>query len=153
MCCNHKVILCSFIFSVNVVCFAQGSPRIGTSGTCSRTASVTPERGEVLCFVHAHLPHVLQLASSTSAVVIEVQQDGFYLGMHDHHCFSCHLPSKRVSADATHIASAELEGRPDFLVCSITPRWTKTLNLTMTRNQTWKWCRGWIISHREQLVK
>lgn len=42
-----------------------------------RTASVIRESGEALHFVHAHLLQLLQLASSTSAVLAEVQENSF----------------------------------------------------------------------------
>lgn len=125
MCCKHKVRLCSFIFSVNVVCFTQGSPRIRASGTCLRAASVVPEHGEVVCFVHAHLPSCCSWHCQQVLWVIEVQQKGFHLGMHGHHCFSCHLPCKHVSTVAIHVGSAEQKGRPDFHFCFIEARGEK----------------------------
>lgn len=45
-----------------------------------------PDSEEAVCFIHTHLAQVLQLASSTSAVAVMVQQNRFYLGMHNH-CF------------------------------------------------------------------
>lgn len=63
---------------------------------------------EVVCFVRAHLPQSLQLALSTSAVVVKVQQNDFYLGMYDHHCL-CHIRCRHVSTDGMHIRGAEQE--------------------------------------------
>lgn len=74
---------------------------------CVRTTSVIPECGALVYFVDAHLQRFLQLASPTSAAVIEVQQSGFHLGMYDHHCSPCHLPCRHVSTDGIHIAEQE----------------------------------------------
>lgn len=70
--------------------------------------------GEVVCFVHAHLPRLLQLASLSSSVVIGLQQSGFYFSMYNHHHFPRHLPCKH----AMHTGSAEQEGWPESLVSS-----------------------------------
>lgn len=71
--------------------------------------------GKWFVFASAHLPQLLQLASSTSGAAIEVQQTGFNLGVYDHHCSSCHLPGRHVCTDGLHIGSAREEGRPDPL--------------------------------------
>lgn len=123
MCCKHKVILCSFIFSVNVVCFAEGSLRglaLVARGRKQHLSHLSVGKCYVL-FMHTcriccswHRQQVLSW--------LRCSRMGYHQGMHDHHCLSCHLPCKHVSADAIHTGSAEQEGRPDFLVCSIKPR-------------------------------
>lgn len=151
LCCKHKVIVCSFtesIFYVNVVYLAQGSPRIGASGTCWRMSSVIPDRVEVVCFVHMHLAQVLLLASSTSAVAVVVQQNGFYLGMNNH-CF--HVICFVYVPLLTPYTLNSWTGRPARVPC---------LFLKIEGNKKHWSCdekppkhyRVWIISHRE-LVK
>lgn len=114
MLCKQKVILCSFIpyFLLMFVLLKALHGLELTARVWEQHLSYLCE--EVVCFVHAHLPQLLQPASSTGAVVTELQQNGFYFSMHNHHHFSCHLPCKH----AIQTGSAEQEGRPDSLVSS-----------------------------------